>query len=158
MPRGQRFFKLAAIASFGGASCFFAAGVGLPKMRPWLFLGGGVFCLAGGVWMQLAQRAAAQLRDADLTECSTQECEAPLDIPVARRAFYGLQWACFWCGVGFVAGAAWLDALLYGAGIGFCLGWMMRVGILRYLWWKITLRGLQVWRPFVWRRFFILLI
>lgn len=89
-----------------------------------------------------------------MTDGSTQESEAPLDIPAARRAFYGLQWACFWGGVGLVAGAGWLDALVFGAGIGFCLGWMMRVGMLRFLWWKITFRGLHLWRHFDWRRFF----
>jgi len=66
-----------------------------------------------------------------MTGDSVQECEAPLDIPVSRRGFYGIQWACFWCGVGFVAGAAWDVALLYGTGFGFCFGWVMRVGILR---------------------------
>ncbi len=89
-----------------------------------------------------------------MTVGSTHECEAPLDIPRARRAFYAAQWACFWCAVGFMADAAWYDALLYGAGVGFCLGWMMRVSILRFWWWKITFRGLHLWKHFDWRRYF----
>jgi hypothetical protein len=82
-----------------------------------------------------------------------QECEAPLEIPLARRCLYGCQWACFWWGVGLAAGASWVDAVLYGAGIGFFVGWMLRVGLLRYLWWNLTCRGLQLWRHFDWRRF-----
>jgi len=90
-----------------------------------------------------------------MTDVRPRDCEAPLDVTVARRAIFGLQWAGFWAGVGFVAGASWQDALVYGAGFGFFFGWMMRVGILRFLWWKITLRGLQLWRPFDWRRFLL---
>ena len=85
---------------------------------------------------------------------SADECEAPLDIPIARRAFYAAQWACFWFAVGLLAGATLLGALVYGAGIGFVLGWMMRVGILRYLWWVITWRAFHLWRHFDRRRFF----
>ena len=55
--------------------------------------------------------------------------------------------------MGFVAGASWFEALLYGAGTGFCFGWMMRVGILRFMWWRITFRSLHLWRHFDWRRF-----
>lgn len=55
-----------------------------------------------------------------MTGDSVQECEAPLQIPISRRAFYGLPWACFWCGVGFVAGAAWDEALISETSLGFC--------------------------------------
>lgn len=81
--------------------------------------------------------------------------DAPLAISASRRVFYGCQWACFWLVVGLVAGASWLDAVLYGAGIGFLAGWLLRVGLLRYLWWKVTFRGMQLWRHFDWRRFFV---
>ena len=90
-----------------------------------------------------------------MTDDSKHDIEAPLDVPVARCAIYALQWSGFWCAVGLLADATWLDALLYGAGVGFCLGWILRVGILRFLWWKLTLRQLQLWRNFDWRRFIL---
>tara|TARA_R110002073_G_scaffold224276_2_gene384517 strand:- start:317 stop:586 length:270 start_codon:yes stop_codon:yes gene_type:complete len=89
-----------------------------------------------------------------MTYVQPQVDEAPLDVSLSRRAFIAAQWACFWFCVGLIAGATWGDALIYGAGIGFCLGWLMRVGIVRYLWWRLTFREFQMWRPFDWRRFF----
>lgn len=83
------------------------------------------------------------------------EQEAPLHVSLAGRAFIAGQWACTWFLVGLAADAAWHEALLYGGGIGFLVGWMMRVGVLRYLWWKLTFRSFQLWRPFDWRRFFV---
>lgn len=84
-----------------------------------------------------------------------QDGEAPLDVSPARRAFIALQWAVFWCAVGLLEGAGWGEALRYGVGVGFCLGWVFRVEILRCLWWKSTFRSLQLWRHFDWRRYFL---
>jgi len=89
-----------------------------------------------------------------VAEKKEREDELLRGTSLAARARYGLQWACFWYCVGLLADASWGDALVYGAGIGFGLGWVMRVGIFRYLWWKLTFRELHLWKTFDWRRFF----
>lgn len=88
-----------------------------------------------------------------MADAQAQADEAPLDIPWTRRLWIACQWGLFWCGVGLVADASPQDALLYGAGAGFVLGWFLRVGILRFLWWRLTCRHLHFWKTFDWRRF-----
>ena len=64
--------------------------------------------------------------------------EMPLWIP--------FEWSGFFFVVGLIADATLVDALIYGAGIGFLIGLRIRQETFGVLWGVITFRQLHLWK------------